>query len=158
MEAAGLRGIPVGELQARRRGEKVLRRTTPDLVQASPRLAPVDEFEDGADNDDDSNQEEGRGRGLVPMRGGESRLSPVAACREQSTSVWLHFPHVELVVLFFAFEGAVASFASAMRHSGCPEIFYTALAAMVSVGYNSALSTNSRLIWPPRDVLCARHG
>ncbi|CAM9886855.1 unnamed protein product [Ectocarpus sp. 12 AP-2014] len=76
-----------------------------------------------------SDEEEG-GRGLVPMRS-ENRLSPVATCREHSTSAWLHFPHVELVFLFFAFEGAVASFASAIRNSECPEMFYMAIAAMV---------------------------
>ena len=133
LEAARLRATPVGELQARYRGGKSLRRTTPSLdgpspfaSQVSSRLPPFDELED-----DSNDEEEGRGQGLVPMRG-ESRMSPVATCREQSTSVWLHFPHVELVILFFAFEGAVASFASAMRHSECPEIFYTALTAMVS--------------------------
>lgn len=137
LEAARLSGTPVGELQARQRGGRGLRRTTPGLgpsapeaSQASPKLPPAqDEFE--ANSDDD--EEEGTGRELVPMRGRGSQLSPVAACREHSTSVWLHFPHVELVVLFFAFEGAVASFASAMRHAECPEIFYTALAATVSV-------------------------
>ncbi len=125
----------MGELKARYRGGKVLRRTTPEIdgagslgSQASPSLSPVDE-DDGLDSVD---EEQGGGSGLVPVGGGSARrLSPVAACREQSTSVWLHFPHVELVVLFFAFEGAVASFASAMRHAECPEIFYTALAAMV---------------------------
>lgn len=135
LEAARLRATPAGELQARYKGGKVLRRTTPALdgpspfvsqgSQGSPGFPLVDECKD-----DSNDEEEGKGQGLVPMRH-KSRLNPVAACREQSTSVWVHFPHVELVILFFAFEGAVASFASAMRHSECPEIFYTALTAMV---------------------------
>eukprot|EP00903_Cladosiphon_okamuranus_P006435 g6296.t1 len=134
LESARLRATPAGELHAWYRGGKVLHRTTPGLdgaspfasqdSQVSPTLTPDDEFE--ANSND---EEEGRGQGLVPVRG-ESWLNPVAECREQSTSVWLHFPHVELIVLFFAFEGAVASFASAMRHSECVEIFYTASAAM----------------------------
>ena len=101
-----------------------MRRTT----HASSQLSLVDEDEQPPDG----SSEEGGGRGLVPARG-ESRLNPVAVCREHSASVWLHFPHVELLVLFFAFEGAVASFASAMRHSECPEMFYTASGALVSV-------------------------
>lgn len=135
VDAARRREVPVGELRARFMGGKLLRRTTPELAAPSPiasqgshvsgNLSPVDEERDNSD------EEEGGGRGLVTM-GEDRRLSPVATCREHSTSAWLHFPHVELVVLFFAFEGAVASFASAMRHSECPEIFYTALAALVS--------------------------
>lgn len=98
---------------------------SPFASNVSGNLSPVDEELENSD------EEEGRGQGLVPM-GGEGRLSPVATCRQHSASAWLHFPHVELVVLFFAFEGAVASFASAMRHSECPEVFYTALTALVS--------------------------
>lgn len=134
MDAARRRAVPVGELRARFRGGKLLRRTTPELAAPSPfasqgsqackNLSPIDEELENSD------EEDGGGRGLVPM-GGEGQLGPVATCREHSTSAWLHFPHVELVILFFAFEGAVASFASAMRHSECPEFFYTALAAMV---------------------------
>lgn len=126
LDTAHRRAAPIGELQARLRGGKPMRQTTPGLASQVPDdLSPVDE------ELDDSDEEEGGGQDLVQMRG-ESRLSPVATCREYSTSAWLHFPHIELVVLFFAFEGAVASFASAMRHSECPEVFYTALAALVS--------------------------
>lgn len=122
MDAARRRAAPVGELQARLRTGKKTRQTSPAGIASE---VPVDEELDNSD------EEEGGGNGLVPVRG-KRRLSPVATCREHSTSAWLHFPHIELVVLFFAFEGAVASFASAMRHSECPEVFYTALAAMVS--------------------------
>lgn len=125
LDAARRRAAPVGELQARLRGCKRTRQTTPGLASQVPDdLSLVDVELDSSD------EEEGAGNGLVPMRS-SSPLSPVATCREHSTSAWLHFPHIELVVLFFAFEGAVASFASAMRHSECPEVFYTALAAMV---------------------------
>lgn len=60
-------------------------------------------------------------------------LTPIAECRDKSTSAWLHFPHVELIFLLFAFEGAVASQASAIRHVGlrCPSVFFTASATLV---------------------------
>lgn len=99
--------------------------------------------EGGSDDDDDdgsgsetdcSDEEEGgrrRRRRQVVTRV-ESRLSPVAECREHSTSAWLHFPHVELVVLFFAYEGAVASQVSALREGGCPSVMITAAVALVS--------------------------
>lgn len=68
---------------------------------------------------------------MVLMRG-ESSLNPVATCREYSRSAWLHFPHVELVFLFFAFEGAVASQASVIRNRGCAHILWAAVAVLVS--------------------------
>ncbi|CAM9192533.1 unnamed protein product, partial [Hapterophycus canaliculatus] len=136
LAAARRRAEPVGELQARFRGGNLIRRTTPEVVtrspfashsshasQASGNLSPVGEEPHTSD------EEEGGG-GLLTMRT-DSQLDPVATCRQHSTSAWLHFPHVELVFLFFAFEGAVASFASVMRHSECPELFSTAAIAMV---------------------------
>lgn len=138
MDAARRRAIPVGELQARFKRGKLLRRTTPALTGPSPVASQGSqvsgEISSGYGELHNSDEEErgGRGPGLVPMDSSGGQLSPVATCREHSTSAWLHFPHVELVVLFFAFEGAVASFAAAMRHSECPEIFYTALVALVS--------------------------
>lgn len=55
-------------------------------------------------------------------------------CRDKSKSVWLHFPHLELVFLFFAFQGAVTSQLQALRYSGfsCPSVFFTALTFLVS--------------------------
>lgn len=138
VDAARRRAVPVGELMVHFRREKLLRRTNPDVtslslfdsqtLRVSGNLTLAEE-----ETDDNSDEEKGRRQRSVFMRG-ESRLSPVATCRQHSTSAWLHFPHVELVVLFFAFEGAVASFASAMRHSECPEFFYAALVALVSAG------------------------
>ncbi|CAM9789606.1 unnamed protein product [Ectocarpus fasciculatus] len=134
LDAARRRSAPISELQARFRGGRMIRRTNPDLADLSP-FAPQAPQASGTlstlhEEESNMSDEEEGGRGLVPMRS-ENRLSPVATCREHSTSAWLHFPHVELVFLFFAFEGAVASFASAVRNSECPEIFYTAIAAMV---------------------------
>lgn len=126
VKAARRRAVPIGELLSRFGSGNLLRRTTPEPTsQVSGNPSLIDE------QPDDSDEEEGRGQGLVCVRG-ERRMTPVATCREHSTSAWLHFPHVELVVLFYAFEGAVASFASAMRHAECPEVFYTAMGAFVS--------------------------
>ncbi|CAB1103298.1 unnamed protein product [Ectocarpus sp. CCAP 1310/34] len=134
LDAARRRGAPIGELQARLRGVRIICRTNPDLADPSPfsRQAPHASGTLSTLNEEESDMsdEEEGGRGRVPMRS-ENRLNPVATCREHSTSAWLHFPHVELVFQFFAFEGAVASFASAIRNYECPKIFYTAIAAMV---------------------------
>eukprot|EP00752_Nemacystus_decipiens_P002264 g2145.t1 len=117
--------VPIGELHARLRGATLMRRTVvpPLASQVSGRQSPVDEEPDNND------EEEGGGRGLVPTQS-LSRLSPVARCRAYSKSAWLHFPHIELIILFFTFEGMVASLASAMRHSGCSEVIVTASAVV----------------------------
>ena len=54
-------------------------------------------------------------------------------CRDNSSSVWLHFPHLELVFLFFAFQGAVTTEARVIRHAGlnCPSVFFVAIAYLV---------------------------
>lgn len=62
-----------------------------------------------------------------------SRLRSVAECRDRSHSVWLHFPHVELLFLLFAFEGAMTSELSALRSGGCPPVFFTAVVVLVSL-------------------------
>lgn len=89
--------------------------------------------DDGSASETDcSDEEEGGRRRRQVLTRAEGRLSPVAECREHSTSAWLHFPHVELVVLFFAFEGAVASQVSALREGGCPSVIIAAGVALVS--------------------------
>lgn len=57
---------------------------------------------------------------------------PILACRRRSRSMWLHFPHLELLFLFWAFEGAVAAQVSALKNAECPRVFWLALAALVS--------------------------
>ncbi|CAN0416896.1 unnamed protein product, partial [Laminaria digitata] len=61
----------------------------------------------------------------------EDRLKMVSACRDRSTSAWFHFPHVELLFLLFAFEGAVAAGVSALRESRCPWVIVVAAAALL---------------------------
>lgn len=54
-------------------------------------------------------------------------------CRDKSSSVWLHFPHLELVFLLFAFQGVVASQAQVIHHTGrgCAPVTYTAITLLV---------------------------
>lgn len=75
------------------------------------------------------------GHRLSKMAARDSRrISPIELCRNKSGSAWLHFPHVELVFLFFAFEGAVGSQVAAIRDTACLEVYITAIAAFVSFG------------------------
>lgn len=88
--------------------------------------ATSDDLEQFADDTD----EENHGRG--PTRDESRRLNLISECRDHLNSKWLHFPHVELVFLFFAFEGAVAAQVSALRGTTCPWVIFTAVAALVS--------------------------
>ena len=60
-------------------------------------------------------------------------MKKIAECRERSQSAWLHFPHVELVFLLFAFEGAVAAQVAAVRENSSPAVFFLALSTLVSL-------------------------
>lgn len=60
-------------------------------------------------------------------------MNKVAECREQSQSAWLHFPHIELIFLLFAFEGAVVAQVAAIRESTSPVVFILAIACLVSL-------------------------
>lgn len=68
----------------------------------------------------------------VPARTDHSRALLLRA-RRRSRSAWLYFPHIELIFLFFAFEGALAAQLAAIRENGCPEVVVTAGATLVSV-------------------------
>ncbi|CAM9746535.1 unnamed protein product [Choristocarpus tenellus] len=58
-------------------------------------------------------------------------MNPILHCRRRSTSFWLHFPHIELIFLIFAFEGAITAQASMLR-SSCPRYFWIALLTMLA--------------------------
>ncbi|CAM9210891.1 unnamed protein product [Scytosiphon promiscuus] len=131
--------------------EKKLRRTAPGDPRYRPSLVdderrgenngdlpPVQEESEcscGSSNVDeeqlssDRGEEAERGKDLAVHN--EKRLGPVETCREQSRSAWLHFPHVELVFLLFAFEGAVASQAAAIQRASCPGIAAAAGVALL---------------------------
>eukprot|EP00903_Cladosiphon_okamuranus_P014942 g13833.t1 len=59
------------------------------------------------------------------------RMGEISQCREISQSPWLHFPHLELVFLIFAFEGAVTSQVSALKDTNSSKVFYMAAATLV---------------------------
>lgn len=94
-------------------------------------ISPTAAIEDRDDFTDDADEEDGRG-GLGLTRAKSGSLNLVLDCRDQSSSPWLHFPHIELVFLFFAFEGAIASEVSALRNSRCPWVTITAVTVLVS--------------------------
>lgn len=102
------RGIPISEKIALRSGETDVRNMT---------------YRDGNGS---------AGGEDLSLTSGQARLGPIALCRNRSQSAWLHFPHLELLFLFFAFEGVVAAAAELLEHSGCPQAFYPALILLVS--------------------------
>lgn len=61
-------------------------------------------------------------------------LEPVAACRERSSSIWIYFPHVELVFLLYGVQGSLAVQLEVLRH-GDGVVFYVAAIALVSTKY-----------------------
>lgn len=90
------------------------------------------------------------GGGELMLTSGQGRMGLIEVCRNRSHSVWLHFPHLELLFLFFAFEGVVAAATSVLKHSGCPAAFYPALVVLVSSGHRPNVahgpdSTRNRL-------------
>jgi hypothetical protein len=60
----------------------------------------------------------------------ERRDAPLAHVRQRSRSVWLHFPHVELLFLLLAYEGATTAQAS-MLNSECKELVVMASILLV---------------------------
>lgn len=92
--------------------------------------------------DQDGTGEAG-GEGLLPTSK-QGRVGPVADFRNKSSSAWLHFPHFEILFLFFAFEGVVGAAAATLQYSGCPQAFYPALASLVSSVHRGGLMLRTR--------------
>lgn len=57
----------------------------------------------------------------------------IAECRDMSKSVWLHFPHVELLFLLFALQGTVAAQVAAVRNVESMPLTKVASVALVGV-------------------------
>lgn len=75
------------------------------------------------------------GRGQAPVISRQRNpfnMDKIVHCREKSQSAWLHFPHVELVFLLFAFEGAVAAQVAAVRENVSLVVFILAMSCLVS--------------------------
>lgn len=83
-------------------------------------------------NADDQAREDASGTDVAARRS-RLNLNKIVECREKSRSAWLHFPHVELVFMMFAFEGAVACQVSTIRDNVSPISFSLALATLVSL-------------------------
>ncbi|CAN0396544.1 unnamed protein product, partial [Ectocarpus sp. 12 AP-2014] len=108
----GLDGRGGGDGLRRRRGDNCAgdgnRSETPRLFESDMDAKPTDPDLDDHDGSD-----------------------PILACRRRSRSMWLHFPHLELLFLFWAFEGAVAAQVSALKNAECAHVFWLALAALL---------------------------
>lgn len=122
-------GIPVSQLSRRLQGRQIQHDPGAEASLRSLLLVGASGNNENPTNDGD---EEGAEPGLR-HRGTWLSLSKIAECRERSQSAWLHFPHVELVFLLFAFEGAVASQVSAIRENDSPVVFTLAVVFLVSL-------------------------
>ncbi|CAM9800080.1 unnamed protein product [Ectocarpus fasciculatus] len=126
------RGIPIRGLGARR-ASRVAHcpdaESDPDELAASAsndgaisRAYAADSVDVDVDFEEDGLPIRSRPKGVRAM---------LADCRYRSCSVWLYFPHIELLFLLFAFEGAIASQLATMRGGGCPWVFYMACTSLV---------------------------
>lgn len=126
------RGIPIRGLGARRASRVVHcpdAESDPDELAASAsndgaisRAHAADSVDVDVDFEEDGLPIRSRPKGVRAM---------LADCRYRSCSVWLYFPHIELLFLLFAFEGAIASQLATMRGGGCPWVFYMACTSLV---------------------------
>lgn len=87
----------------------------------------------GDDADQAGGADEEAGLPVATRKATWLNMKKIAECRERSQSAWLHFPHVELVFLLFAFEGAVAAQVAAVREASSPLVFTLAIATLVSL-------------------------
>ncbi|CAB1104649.1 unnamed protein product [Ectocarpus sp. CCAP 1310/34] len=103
-------------------------RQSSDTVQSHSLRGPSTPFRGSSDSGDlESNEGEG-GRTNARQR---KSMGRVLECRQLSQSPWLHYPHLELIFLFFAFEGAVTSQVSALRSTSSSKLYYAALVTLV---------------------------
>lgn len=132
-------GIPLTQLSGRPSGRQILQDAQPS--QRSLSWA-------GSIGDDESQATDAAEEGGEPgarRRSTRLNMKKIAECREKSQSAWLHFPHVELVFLLFAFEGAVASQVSALRENDSSGVFFLAMASLVCVCFPTCRALYSGL-------------
>lgn len=103
---------------------------------SSQRSLPVGAMSDLSANGAGDMDEEG-GLTAVARKGNRLNMNKIAECREKSQSAWLHFPHVELVFLLFAFEGAVAAEVAAVRGSSSPIVVILAIIYLVRIFFRA---------------------
>lgn len=136
LNTARHRSAPISELWALLRGGTAAQRTSPGLGGSSGgKLSATQPHYNCKPftGDTESDDEEEGWRGSTPCRSKKGHVHPVGACREPRRSACLCFPHLELMFLLFAFEGAVASQAWAIGdgYEENPPVFCLALAALV---------------------------
>ena len=124
---AQLHGTPVGELSTRPRNQergRIGRVDNDSEFSADTKRRGRKGYKRNMKSDDEQG-----GHGVSRS---ERHASMLSACRDRSTSAWLYFPHIELMFLLFAFEGAVAAGVAALRESRCPWVIVVAAASLVS--------------------------
>lgn len=126
---AGRRGVPLHQLSIPSSGRRI-QHDAPVAESSDLPLPGAERSSTGQDRADDADAEEGTAE-AARRREKRLRLTEIAECRTKSDSAWLHFPHVELVFLFFAFEGAVVAQLSAIRENASPAVLCLAIAAFV---------------------------
>ncbi|CAN0101373.1 unnamed protein product, partial [Scytosiphon promiscuus] len=102
-------------------------RTAAESSQRS--LLDTGRSDDGRGQAHDADEEERAP--AVSRRDRRLNMKKIAECREKSQSAWLHFPHVELVFLIFAFEGAVVAQVSAIRENDSLVVLCLAIASLL---------------------------
>ena len=80
-------------------------------------------------------------------------LDPIFECRDRSTSLWLHFPHVELGFLIFAFEGFIAAQVYGIRQTQCLPVSITAAIVLVSLLVKASALTPINANIVNRDIM-----
>eukprot|EP00903_Cladosiphon_okamuranus_P017681 g16281.t1 len=156
VEGARIEGIPLSQLSRRPSARQMQ-----DEPDARPSFTSLWSFgSSGSDGSpaNDANVERGQPR-LRRSSGSWMNVKKVVECREKSQSAWLHFPHVELVFLLFAFEGAVAAQVSALVGDTSPGVFALALTClilypvlmivMVSRTFASKVRTADNIVFKP---------
>ena len=118
IKMANEEGIPVSNLSS-----IVLRKNSGKRLAVLTDTRDIEEIGGSCDGSEDGYEE----------RTASGVQDDLVECRDKSSSVWLHFPHLELVFLFFAFQGAVTTEARVIRHAGlnCPSVFFVAIAYLV---------------------------
>eukprot|EP00904_Undaria_pinnatifida_P013952 jgi/Undpi1/9688/HiC_scaffold_27.g12144.m1 len=144
IEMAHLDGTPIRELSTSRLGERTDRSgagvdSTAGANSSGSNRSQRWPFVGGGtlrrrgrdwEESDDDQEKGGQKRGQSVTRD-ESRLNPLSVCRDRSQAAWLHFPHIELLFLFFAFEGAVATEVAVLRDSRCPWVIIVSATALI---------------------------
>ncbi|CAM9711290.1 unnamed protein product, partial [Ascophyllum nodosum] len=127
VKVAQKQGVSISELRARRLdGPHAIRampanESRPNACEQRPPLPATN-------IDGDDRNVITRGKMLTMDR---PNLRAIAECREKSGSAWLHFPHIELMFVLYAFEGAVAAQLAVIRRGECYLVFFLALAAFL---------------------------